>query len=124
MGILSRAIFREINELLLSERFTLAIAPNSIGFVTRKNVRGFTANLATIPALVGKDVFLIPEQESAGSATLGALGTSWATVLNNFVSAGGIVIAASYSTRLARHAAGRGPFGLPNERRAILRMTQ
>ncbi len=40
-----RAIFRDINELLLSERFTLAIAPNSIGFVTRKNVRGFTANL-------------------------------------------------------------------------------
>ena len=40
-----RAIFREINELLLAEKFTLAIAPNIIGFVTRKNVRGFAANL-------------------------------------------------------------------------------
>jgi len=40
-----RAIFRDINELLLSERFTLAIAPNIIGFVLRKNVHGFAANL-------------------------------------------------------------------------------
>jgi len=40
-----RVIFREINELLLAEKFTLAIAPIVIGFVARKNVRGFSANL-------------------------------------------------------------------------------
>jgi peptide/nickel transport system substrate-binding protein len=40
-----RPIFREINELLLAERFTLAIAPIVIGFVKRKNVHGFAANL-------------------------------------------------------------------------------
>jgi peptide/nickel transport system substrate-binding protein len=40
-----KAIFREINDLLLSERFTLAIAPGFVGFVTRKNVQGFAVNL-------------------------------------------------------------------------------
>jgi len=40
-----KPIFREINELLLAERFTLAIAPNFMGFVRRKNVHGFTTNL-------------------------------------------------------------------------------
>ena len=40
-----KAIFREINELLLAERFTLAIAPNFMGFVKRKNVHGFAVNL-------------------------------------------------------------------------------
>jgi peptide/nickel transport system substrate-binding protein len=40
-----KAIFREINDLLLIERFTLAIAPIVIGFVKRKNVHGFAANL-------------------------------------------------------------------------------
>jgi peptide/nickel transport system substrate-binding protein len=39
------AIFREIKELLLAEKFTLAIAPNFMGFVKRKNVHGFAANL-------------------------------------------------------------------------------
>ena len=40
-----RGIFREINELLLTEKFTLAIAPNFMGFVKRKNVHGFAVNL-------------------------------------------------------------------------------
>ena len=40
-----KGIFREINELLLAEKFALAIAPNFVGFVKRKNVHGFAVNL-------------------------------------------------------------------------------
>ncbi len=40
-----KPIFREINELILAEKFTLPIAPNFIGFVKRKNVHGFAVNL-------------------------------------------------------------------------------
>ena len=39
--------------------------------------------------LTGKDVFLIPEQETATLTQLGNLGTSWAAVLNDFVPDGG-----------------------------------
>ncbi len=54
------------------------------------------ATLAT--QLVGKNVFLIVEQAGASAATLGALGTSWTAVLNNFVNGGGTVIACSNTT--------------------------
>jgi hypothetical protein len=47
--------------------------------------------------LVGKDVFLIPEQESSTTGTLGPLGTSWSTVLTDFVNGGGTVIACSWT---------------------------
>ena len=40
-----KPIFREINELLLAEKFALPIAPNFLGFVKRKNVHGFAASL-------------------------------------------------------------------------------
>ena len=52
---------------------------------------------ALAAALVGKHVFLIVEQETATSAQLSALGTSWATTLNNFVNNGGIVIVCSWA---------------------------
>ncbi len=49
--------------------------------------------------LAGKHVFLIPEQENylANESVLTNLGTSWSSVLNNFVNNGGIVIVCSYS---------------------------
>ncbi|MCE5268513.1 MAG: M36 family metallopeptidase [Planctomycetaceae bacterium] len=53
---------------------------------------------ALAAALVGKNVFLVPEQENVGTGVMGSLGTSWATVLNNFVSNGGTVIICSYVT--------------------------
>ncbi|MEO5714509.1 MAG: M36 family metallopeptidase [Luteolibacter sp.] len=53
---------------------------------------------ALAAALVGKNVFLIVEQENANSTTLGALGTAWAPVLNAFVGNGGTVIACSNTT--------------------------
>ena len=53
---------------------------------------------ALAAALVGKHVFLIVEQESSNSTTLGPYATAWATVLNNFVNAGGTVIACSNTT--------------------------
>ena len=57
-----------------------------------------TTDPATLAAeLVGKDVFLIPEQESVTSGTLDSLGTSWASVLTDFVNAGGSVIACSWA---------------------------
>ncbi|OGB93973.1 MAG: hypothetical protein A3H39_13820 [candidate division NC10 bacterium RIFCSPLOWO2_02_FULL_66_22] len=40
-----KAIFREINELLLAEKFALPIAPQIVSFVKRKNVHGFAVNL-------------------------------------------------------------------------------
>lgn len=60
-----------------------------------------TTTTATDPvllaaALAGKHVFLIVEQETALSSQLGALGTSWAGTLTNFVNNGGIVIVCSW----------------------------
>ncbi len=40
-----KTIFREINELILAEKFALPVAPNFMGFVTRKNVHGFAVSL-------------------------------------------------------------------------------
>ncbi len=58
-----------------------------------------TSDTATLAAqLVGKNVFLIVEQENSNPFTLGALGTAWASTLNNFVSNGGTVIACSNTT--------------------------
>jgi uncharacterized repeat protein (TIGR01451 family) len=58
-----------------------------------------TTDPATLQALLAdKQVFLIVEQENAGSGVLGPLGTAWATVLQNFVNNGGIVIACSWVT--------------------------
>ena len=58
-----------------------------------------TTDAATLQAqLAGKQVFLIVEQESATTGLLGALGTAWSTVLNNFVNNGGIVIACGWNT--------------------------
>src|SRR5207302_11211638 len=59
-----------------------------------------TTDAATLQSqLAGKQVFLIVEQESASApGILGPLGTAWATVLNNFVNNGGIVIACSWQT--------------------------
>ena len=59
-----------------------------------------TTTTATDPAalaaaLAGKDVFLVPAEDNLQGASLDALGTSWTTVLNNFVSAGGVVIVCS-----------------------------
>jgi hypothetical protein len=42
--------------------------------------------------LSSKDVFLIPEQEGGSSSEFSSLGSSWETVLDNFVRDGGIVI--------------------------------
>ena len=47
-------------------------------------------------ALVGKHVFLIPEQENETLGSLGSIGGTWATVLQNFVYNGGVVIACSW----------------------------
>ncbi|NLF70850.1 MAG: hypothetical protein GX575_17605, partial [Candidatus Anammoximicrobium sp.] len=55
-----------------------------------------TSAAALQTALVAKNVFLIPEQENTTAGTMGSLGTAWASVLNNFVSSGGIVIACSH----------------------------
>jgi uncharacterized repeat protein (TIGR03803 family) len=52
---------------------------------------------ALAAALVGKHVFLVPEQETATQAQLTALGTSWAPTLTNFVNNGGIVIVCSWA---------------------------
>ncbi len=46
--------------------------------------------------LADKNVFLIVEQENESSGTLGPLGASWTTVLNNFVNNGGTVIGCSF----------------------------
>jgi uncharacterized repeat protein (TIGR01451 family) len=45
--------------------------------------------------LAGKQVFLIPEQENGGN--MGALGTAWSAMLNNFVNGGGTVIVCSFA---------------------------
>lgn len=47
-------------------------------------------------ALTNKDVLLIPEQENATTVQMQRLGTSWAAVLNDFVSNGGIVVMTDY----------------------------
>ena len=62
-----------------------------------------TATTVTNPAeladaLVGKNVFLIVEQESSSEPELASIGTSWAGVLGNFVNGGGVVIACSNTT--------------------------
>jgi peptide/nickel transport system substrate-binding protein len=44
-----KPILREINELLLSENFTLPIAPNFVAYVKQKGVQGFQANLDGMP---------------------------------------------------------------------------
>lgn len=49
-------------------------------------------------ALVGKQVFLVPEQENSSSSTLDSLGIAWASVLNNFVNGGGTIIVCSNTT--------------------------
>jgi hypothetical protein len=55
-----------------------------------------TTNPAALQAeLTGKQVFLIVEQESTPNGAMGALGTTWAPVLSDFVNAGGIVIVCS-----------------------------
>jgi YVTN family beta-propeller protein len=46
--------------------------------------------LATL--LVNADVFLIPEQENASYSYLYSLGTTWASVLNDFVLIGGTIV--------------------------------
>lgn len=57
-----------------------------------------TENPATLASeLVGKDVFLIVEQESASSSNMSGLGTSWASVLTDFVNNGGIIILCSHA---------------------------
>lgn len=57
-----------------------------------------TTAAALAAALVGKQVFLIVEQENSTASTLGSLGTAWTAVLNSFVNAGGSVIACSNTT--------------------------
>ncbi len=42
--------------------------------------------------LVGKDIFLVPEPEMAGSTTLATMGSTFSTALLDFVNNGGIVI--------------------------------
>ena len=42
--------------------------------------------------LVGKDVFLVPEQENGESTYLQSMGSAWAPVLQSFVQGGGTVI--------------------------------
>ena len=49
-------------------------------------------------ALVGKHIFLVPEQENDSSNAMATLGTSWAAVLSNFVNGGGTVIVCSWTT--------------------------
>jgi len=61
-----------------------------------------TATAAEDPAtlafeLVGKDVFLMPEQESWDVTSMGAFGANLAGTLSNFVAAGGTVIVCDYS---------------------------
>ncbi len=52
---------------------------------------------ALAAALVGKHVFLVPEQETVPAGTMGTLGTAWAAVLTNFVNGGGTVIVCSWT---------------------------
>jgi hypothetical protein len=60
-----------------------------------------TATTTTDPAvlssqLAGKQVFLIVEQENANDTNLGTIGSSWTSVLTNFVNGGGTVIVCSH----------------------------
>ncbi|HSH16636.1 MAG TPA: DUF11 domain-containing protein, partial [Verrucomicrobiae bacterium] len=61
-----------------------------------------SSTVATDPStlqslLVGKDVFLIPAQNFAPAGRMAELGESWRSVLQAFVSDGGVVIACSLS---------------------------
>ena len=69
-------------------------------FFTNYHETATTTTDATTLAglLAGKNVFLIVEQETSDSATLGSIGTAWTGVLNTFVNGGGTIIVCSYST--------------------------
>jgi subtilisin family serine protease len=73
-----------------------AIATHFTAF--RETSTDATTAAALEAALVGKHVFLIPEQETATPDVLGAQGVIFAPVLQAFVARGGIVIACSYAT--------------------------
>jgi len=47
--------------------------------------------------LAGKNVFLIPEQEWASYSDLFPIGSSWSTVLNQFLQEGGIIVVLDFS---------------------------
>jgi len=51
-----------------------------------------TDSSALRTALAGKDIFLIPKQEGGDNSLFSSLGSSWKTVLNDFVKGGGTVI--------------------------------
>jgi hypothetical protein len=70
----------------------------------RAHVPNFTESSTTTTSpvelaaqLVGKQVFLVVEQEGASDVTLGTIGSSWASVLANFVNNGGTVIVCSHA---------------------------
>jgi hypothetical protein len=47
--------------------------------------------------LVGKDVFLVPEQENAFYSSLFSIGSSWSSVLNQFVQEGAVLVVLDYA---------------------------
>ena len=47
-------------------------------------------------ALVGQQVFLVPEQETAPAGMMDSLGSAWSNVLGDFVRGGGVVIVCSH----------------------------
>jgi uncharacterized repeat protein (TIGR01451 family) len=52
-------------------------------------------------ALADKDVFLVPEMESASSSTISNIATTWVDVLDAFVRRGGTIVVTDYDPRVA-----------------------
>ena len=47
--------------------------------------------------ITGKDILLIPEQESASYSTMVSIGSSWSSVLNAFLDRGGVIVTCDYT---------------------------
>ncbi|MEJ2207490.1 MAG: hypothetical protein P8129_00460 [Anaerolineae bacterium] len=63
-------------------------------YTTYSLVETTTTDPATLKALLaGADLFLLPEQEGSDYSTLYAIGSSWSSVLADFVTTGGTVVA-------------------------------
>ena len=71
-----------------------AIAQHFTNFNVTPTTAEVPATLAT--QLVGKDVFLVPEQELWSGSAMASFGTAIRTVLTDFVNAGGVVIVSDW----------------------------
>ena len=85
--------------LLANTEYDNTKAAIASGFTAfRETATNATTAAALEAALIGKHVFLVPEQRTATPGVIGTQGATFASVLQAFVARGGIVIACSYAT--------------------------